>query len=194
MVFQTGQTSLLQWRLGRTFRGKHGTSFLLLGPLQPQQPHHYKENTVFISLNRSCSSLSRVKEVGGAVVANFPGNWEDWLHCRVCVSWNSNCVLIRTSAQLFSASRGYAVFCLEWRKLLRQMLLIFLVNWENRLPAQICVFWNCKFVLTRKSAEYLFSFKRIYSILSCMKQAVGGDVANFLVNWEDWLPGQIRVF
>ena len=24
-----------------------------------------------------------------------------------------------------------------------------------------------------------------------MKQAVGGDVANFLVNWEDWLPGQI---
>ena len=58
---------------GRTFCGKHGTSFLLLGLLQPQQPHHYKENTVFISLNRSCSSLSRVKEVGGAVVANFPG-------------------------------------------------------------------------------------------------------------------------
>jgi hypothetical protein len=32
-----------------------------------------KRTQFFISLNRSCSSLSRVKEVGGAVVANFPG-------------------------------------------------------------------------------------------------------------------------
>ena len=28
--------------------------------------------------------------------------------------------------------------------------------------------------------QVLFSFKRIYSILSCVKQVVGGDVANFL--------------
>ena len=31
-----------------------------------------------------------------------------------------------------------------------------------------------------KKSRVLFSFKRIYSI--------------FLVNWEDWLPGRIRVF
>ena len=37
-------------------------------------------------------------------------------------------------------------------------------------------------MLTRKSAAVLFSFKRIYNILSCVKQvlAIGADVANFL--------------
>ena len=35
-------------------------------------------------------------------------------------------------------------------------------------------------MLTRKRAAVLFSFKRIYSILSCVKQAVGADDANFL--------------
>ena len=57
---------------GRSFRGKHGTSSFCW-VFENRNSHIYKENTVFISLNRSCSSLSRVKEVGGAVVANFPG-------------------------------------------------------------------------------------------------------------------------
>ena len=35
-------------------------------------------------------------------------------------------------------------------------------------------------MLTRKSAAVLFSFKRIYNILSCVKQVLGADVANFL--------------
>ena len=35
-------------------------------------------------------------------------------------------------------------------------------------------------MLTRKRAAVLFSFKRIYSILSCVKQDVGADDANFL--------------
>ena len=35
-------------------------------------------------------------------------------------------------------------------------------------------------MLTRKSAAVLFSFKRIYNILSFVKQVLGADVANFL--------------
>ena len=35
-------------------------------------------------------------------------------------------------------------------------------------------------MLTRKSAAVLVSFKRIYNILSCVKQVLGADVANFL--------------
>ena len=61
-------------------------------------------------------------------------------------------------------------------------------SWSNLclLEPQLCA--------QSKKSRVLFSFKRIYSILSCVKQAVGEDVANFLVNWEDWLPGRIRVF
>ena len=35
-------------------------------------------------------------------------------------------------------------------------------------------------MLTGKRAAVLFSFKRIHSILSCVKQDVGADDANFL--------------
>ena len=35
-------------------------------------------------------------------------------------------------------------------------------------------------MLTRKSAAVLFSFKRIYNILCCVKQVLGAVVANFL--------------
>ena len=35
-------------------------------------------------------------------------------------------------------------------------------------------------MLTRKSAAVLFSFKRIYNILSCVKQVLGAVVTNFL--------------
>ena len=35
-------------------------------------------------------------------------------------------------------------------------------------------------MLTRKSAAVLFSFKRIYNILSCVKQVLGAVAANFL--------------
>ena len=58
---------------GRTFSGKHRNSFLLLYLIEPQHPDHNKDNTVFISLKRLCSSLSHmhVKEVVGAVVAKF---------------------------------------------------------------------------------------------------------------------------
>ena len=35
-------------------------------------------------------------------------------------------------------------------------------------------------MLTRKSAAVLFSFKRIYNILSCVKQVLWAVVANFL--------------
>ena len=42
--------------------------------LQNRNSHITTKRTQFlISLNRSCSNLSRVKEVVGAVVANFPG-------------------------------------------------------------------------------------------------------------------------
>ena len=35
-------------------------------------------------------------------------------------------------------------------------------------------------MLTRKSAAVLFSFKRIYNILCCVKQVLGAVAANFL--------------
>ena len=71
------------------------------------------------------------------------------------------------------------------------MSLIFLVNLEDWVPGQICDLQNCKFVLTRKSAAVLFSFKRIYNILSYVKQVIGADAANFLGEFLEkaWLPG-----
>ena len=35
-------------------------------------------------------------------------------------------------------------------------------------------------MLTRKRAAVLFSFKRVYNILCCVKQVLGAVVANFL--------------
>ena len=41
-------------------------------------------------------------------------------------------------------------------------------------------------MLTGKSAAVLFSFKRVYNILRCVKQVLGAVVANF--------PGELRFF
>ena len=49
-------------------------------------------------------------------------------------------------------------------------------------------------MLTKIRAAVLFSFKRIYSILSCVKQVVGGDVTNFLGEFTGKvLPGLISL-
>ena len=101
--------------------------------LQNRNSHITTKRTQFlISLNRSCSNLSCVKEVVGAVnqlSLILLVNWEDWLPCRIYVSQSSNCVLITSSALFF------------------------------------------------------FSFKRICSILSSVKEAVGANVA--------YVPGEL---
>ena len=129
MVFQTGQTALLQWRL--LFK-----------------------------------------------VVLFSGNMEVLSFFSDFKNLNSQITTTRT--HFLSVWRGLAAVRLVWKKLFGQLSLIFLVNWEDWLPSRICVDWNSNCKLIRTSAQFFFSFKRICSILSCVNEAVGANVANFL--------------
>ena len=129
MVFQTGQTALLQWCLlfKSYFSRETWKFFPSLATLRTSTARSLQREHIFLS---------------------------------VC--------------------RGLAAVRLMWKKLFGQLSLIFLVNWEDWLPSRICVYWNSNCKLIRTSAQFFFSFKRICSILSCVNEAVGANVANFL--------------
>ena len=158
--------------------------------LQNRNSHISTKRAQFlISLNRSCSNLSRVKEVVGAVVANFPGELgrlaamsnlrllEQQLRahqdeCTTFFSFKSICSVLSSVKEAVGAN----VACVSGE-------LGRLGSWSNSclLEPQLRAH--------QKKSSGLFSFKRIYSILSCVKQDVAADDANFLGEFTGKLPG-----